>query len=317
MGRRLTRGAALVVLAVLVAVAALELGLQLAARLLAPRRTIDASLAYAPLVVYGDSTPYGLGNQVRFSDEIAREAGVAVANRSWPALNSTQVARIVHDDLATAAPRVLIVMAGVNDGWNVEDVPSELLGPAARWRQRLPRLRTLRLLALGLDAGLGRGEFDAAVGDGWSRREETARLLTPDAIRRILSSSYSSIIADARAHGAEVLFVGYQAEGYNHVGDLAEQVLRAEHGDRLVSVRDLFVDGNGERRMIQDDAFHPTDDGQRAIARRVLEALRSRGWLAGATGSNADADSTAGGSGGVGSGGAASLTRRTRARHHR
>lgn len=265
MWRRLGRGALLVLLAVALAGALLEGALQLAARLVVSRRADDeAALVTTPLVVYGDSTPYGLGNELRFSDEIARQANVAVANRSWPGLNSTQVARIVHDDLASASPRVLIVMAGVNDGWNIEDVPSALLGNAAGWRQKLPRLRVLRLIGLGVG--------------GWSRREETARLLPSEGIRRIQSASYRSIMADARAKNAEVLFLGYQAEGYNHVGDLAEEVLRAEHGDRLVSLRDLFM-VDGERRMIQADQFHPTDDGQRAIAARVLEALRARGWL--------------------------------------
>jgi len=265
MWRRLGRGALLLLLAVALAGALLEGALQLAARLMASHRADDeTTLATAPLVVYGDSTPYGLGNDVRFSDEIARQGNVVVANRSWPALNSTQVARVVHDDLATAAPRVLIVMAGVNDGWNIDDVPSALLGDAAGWRQKLPPLRILRLIGLGVG--------------GWSRREETARLLPSEGVRRIQSASYRSIVADAQAKHAEVLFLGYQAEGYNHVGDLAEEVLRAEHGDRLVSLRDLFM-VDGERRMIQADQFHPTDEGQRAIAARVLEALRARGWL--------------------------------------
>jgi len=282
MGRRLARGALVGLLAVAFAGVALEGGLQLVAWLLVSRRGAgEPVLATAPVVVYGDSTPYGLGNEVRFSDEIARLGHVVVANRSWPGLNSTQVARIVHHDLATASPRVLIVMAGVNDGWNIDDVPSALLGNAATWRRRLPRLRTLRLLGLGFG--------------GWSRREETARLLPSASVRRIQSASYRSISADARAKNAEVLFLGYQAEGYNRVADLAEDVLRTEHGDRLVTLRDLFMH-DGERRMVQADHFHPTDDGQRAIAGRVLEALRARGWLrdAGRDGAASVADLYAG-----------------------
>jgi lysophospholipase L1-like esterase len=279
MRRRIGRGALLALVAVVLAAVVLEGTLQIVARVVASHRgDDDGTLGSAPIVVYGDSTPYGLGNDVRFADEIARLGDVVVANRSWPGLNSTQVARIVHQDLASISPRVLIVMAGVNDGWNIEDVPAALLGNAARMQRRLPRLRVVRLFRLGLEAGLGGHGLDSNVVSGWSDREETARLLPAEAIRRIQSASYAAMLRDADARHAEVLFLGYQAEGYNHVGDLAEDVLRSEHADRLVALRDLFVD-HGERRMIQADQFHPTDDGQRAIATRVLAALRARGWL--------------------------------------
>ena len=277
MWRRVGRTFVAAVLAVVLAALLLEGVLEVAARVVGSRRAGEVPVT-AAIIVYGDSTPYGFGNEVRFSDEVARAGGVAVANRSWPGLNSTQVARIVHEDLGAASPRIMIVMAGVNDGWNIEDVPSALLGAAASWRQRLPRLRTLRLLAIGRNAGLGRTEYDTADAPGWSRREETARLLPNESIKRIQSASYAAIRADAGARGTHVLFLGYQAEGYNHVADLAEEVLRTEHGDAYVPLRDLFV-VDGVRRMIQADEFHPTDDGQRAIAKRVLESLQERNWL--------------------------------------
>lgn len=278
MWRRISRALLVALLGLVVAVVVLEGALQLAARVVGSRRGQGEALGTASIVVYGDSTPYGLGTKVRFSDEIAREAGVVVANRSWPGLNSTQVARIVHEDLGAASPHIVLVMAGVNDGWNLEDVPGDLLGDAASWRQRLPRLRTLRLLSIGLGAGLGKSELDAANVRGWSHRQETARVLPRERVARIQSASYASIASDARTRGVKLLFIGYQAEGYNRIGDLAEEVLRAEHGDAFVALRDLFF-VDGERRMTQEDQFHATDDGQRAIAQRVLVTLRDRGWL--------------------------------------
>jgi len=279
MWRSVARAALLGLLALSVALAALELSLEVASRWLGSRRAGDrGALAAATIVVYGDSTPYGLGNDVSFPVEVSRRIGVPVANRSWPGLNSTQVARILAEDLQSISPRVVIVMAGVNDGWNLEDVDPSLLGESARWYQSLPRLRTLRLLAIGLEAGLGENEYEAAVARGWNRREETARLLKTDAIRRILTTSYRRMDEAARARGAEILFLGYQAEGYNHVGDLAEEVLRADHPDRTVHLRDLFVK-DGERTMIQPDQFHPTDAGQLAIASRLVDELRKRGWV--------------------------------------
>lgn len=279
MSRRWTRRALLLLFTALFTIAALEGALRLVARVVAARRDDLARATNAALVVYGDSTPYGLGNTVQLSGLLARELGLPVGNRSWPGLNSTQVAHLVHDDLARTSPRVLIVTAGVNDAWNLEDVPGALLGDAARMRRWLPRLRTVRLLTLGFAAGLGGYGIESSVASGWSLRDATARLLPASAIRRIQSASFASITSDAAAHGAKVLYLGYQAEGYAGVGDLAEDVLRAEHGDELVPVRDLFVDGGGHRRMLQEDHFHPDDDGQRAIAGRVVEALRARGWI--------------------------------------
>jgi lysophospholipase L1-like esterase len=279
MWRSVARAALLGLLALSVALATLELSLEVASRWPGSRRAGDGgALAAATIVVYGDSTPYGLGNDVSFPVELSRQSGVPVANRSWPGLNSTQVARILAEDLQSISPRVVIVMAGVNDGWNLEDVDPSLLGESARWYQSLPRLRTLRLLAIGLEAGLGENEYEAAVARGWNRREETARLLKTDAIRRILTTSFRRMDEAARARSTEILFLGYQAEGYNHVGDLAEEVLRAGHADRTVHLRDLFVK-DGERTMIQPDQFHPTDAGQLAIASRLVDELRTRGWV--------------------------------------
>lgn len=277
--RRATRFALVALLGLVLAIAALEAALQVAARLTTPRRPADAAaLATAPIVVFGDSTPFGLGNSAPFPVEIERRTSIPIANRSWPGLNSTQVARILHEELASASPSVVLVMAGVNDGWNLEDVPAGLLGNAAQWHHLLPRLRVVRFLTIGIEAGLGRDEFDSASDTGWSRRDETARLLRTEDLRRILTGSYRQIRADAEARNAEVLFLGYQAEGYNHVGDVAEEVLRTEHPDRFVPLRDLFWQ-DGQRRMIQPDNFHPTDEGQRAIAARVLSELDARGWL--------------------------------------
>ncbi|HEY8517280.1 MAG TPA: GDSL-type esterase/lipase family protein [Candidatus Binatia bacterium] len=292
MRSRAARWALLGLVAVVVTIAALEIALEVASRWGAPRRSFDAqALARAEIVVYGDSTPYGLGNRISFPSEIERRTGVPVANRSWPGLNSTQVSRILDEDLATVAPRVVIVMAGANDGWNLEDVPVELLGASARWYHRLPRWRVVRLAAIGLEAGLGRTAYDSAMARGWGRREETARLLSNDALRQILAASYRRMREAATARGAEILFVAYQAEGYNRVADLAEDVLRAEHADRVVHLRDLFLTADGERRMIQDDAFHPTDDGQRAIAARVLDELVRRGWVEASTAGSVGASS--------------------------
>ena len=47
----------------------------------------------------------------------------------------------------------------------------------------------------------------------WSRRAETDRVLGREGVARITRRSIDRILALARRHGAEVLFVGYQAGG--------------------------------------------------------------------------------------------------------
>jgi len=135
MSRRWTRRALLLLFAVVFAGATLEGALRLVARVVAARRDALATATNPALVVYGDSTPYGLGNALHLSDLLARAVGVPVGDRSWPGLNSTQVAHLLHDDLARTSPRVLVVMAGVNDAWNLEDVSGAALNvPPARAR---------------------------------------------------------------------------------------------------------------------------------------------------------------------------------------
>src|SRR5262245_31786669 len=110
MRRSIGRAALLGLLALSVALVALELSLEVASHWLGSRRAGDrGALAAAPIVVYGDSTPFGLGNDVSFPVEVSRRIGVTVANRSWPGLNSTQVSRIMAEDLQSIAPRVVIV----------------------------------------------------------------------------------------------------------------------------------------------------------------------------------------------------------------
>jgi hypothetical protein len=229
------------------------------------------------IAVYGDSTPFGLGAETSFPAEIARRTGLRVLNRSRPGLNSTQVARVLKEDLRFYRPRILLVMAGVNDGWNLEDVPLEMLGPAARWYRSLPALRTLRLLAIWWEVGSDGSTYRTAKVKGWSEREETARVLGNVRLRAILRGSLDSIFAMAKESDTRVLFVGYQAHGWNHVGDMAEDVARESHPESVLSTRHLFAEG--EHKMIQKDEFHPTTEGQRQIATLLIAELERRGWI--------------------------------------
>lgn len=201
-------------------------------------------------------------------------------NRSRPALNSTQVADLMERELGDGSPRVLVVMVGVNDAWNLADVDPELLGPLGAWRRWIPEPRLLRLLRIWAKAGSTDEPSDGPKprrGD-WSRREETGRVLGREGVARITRRSIERILALARRHGAEVVFVGYQAPGWNGSADAVGELLAAEQPGRFVEVRSLFAGRDAD--LLQEDAFHPNDDGQRVIAARLREALAARGLLA-------------------------------------
>lgn len=276
---RLGRAALLAIVSLLAMEAALDLAALVAGDRLERGRDDAVLLASADVAVYGDSTPYGYHAGTSFPAELARSTGLRVVNRSRPALNSTQVADLMERELRDGSPPVLVVMAGVNDAWNLADVDPDLLGPLGAWRRWLPEPRLLRLLRIWTKAG----SADEAVfgpkprrGD-WSRREETGRVLGREGVARITRRSIDRILALARRHGAEVVFVGYQAPGWNGSADAVGEILAADQPDRFVETRSAFAGRDAE--LIQEDAFHPNDEGQRLIAARLRDALGRRGLL--------------------------------------
>lgn len=282
-GRRRPGGRvfALATLAVAVALVAGEVALRLAAMVIDERverrRDDGALLAGADVAVYGDSTPFGYGATTSFPAELARLTGARIVNRGRPAINSTQTAAILERDLARGVPRVLVVMTGVNDTWNVADVDPELLGPLGAWRRWLPELRLWRFALLWFAAVPGPDDDEPerpGRGD-WSRRSETAAALGRDGVARITARGLDRIARLAREKGVEVLFLGYQAPGWNGSANLVEEILVRDHPDRFLAIRDLFP----SRDLLLPDAFHPTDAGHRLIATRLAADLHRRAWL--------------------------------------
>ncbi|MFM8411504.1 MAG: SGNH/GDSL hydrolase family protein [Alphaproteobacteria bacterium] len=276
---RVARAAALVLASLVAMELALDLAGLVAGERLEQGRDAAVLLATADVAVYGDSTPYGYHAGTSFPAELARSTGLRVVNRSRPALNSTQVADLMERELRDGSPPVLVVMAGVNDAWNLADVDPDLLGPLGAWRRWLPEPRLLRLFRIWTKAGSADEPVEGPKprrGD-WSRREETDRVLWREGVARITRRSIERILAVARRDGAEVVFVGYQAPGWNGSADAVGELLAAEQPDRFVEMRSAFAGRDGD--LLLDDAFHPNDEGQRLIARRLRDALGRRGLL--------------------------------------
>ncbi|MFM7144125.1 MAG: SGNH/GDSL hydrolase family protein [Alphaproteobacteria bacterium] len=276
---RVARAAALVLASLVAMELALDLAGLVAGERLEQGRDAAVLLATADVAVYGDSTPYGYHAGTSFPAELARATGLRVVNRSRPALNSTQVADLMERELRDGSPPVLVVMAGVNDAWNLADVDPDLLGPLGAWRRWLPEPRLLRLFRIWTKAGSADEPVEGPKprrGD-WSRREETDRVLGREGVARITRRSIERILAVARRDGAEVVFVGYQAPGWNGSADAVGELLAAEQPDRFVEMRSAFAGRDAD--LLLDDAFHPNDEGQRLIARRLRDALGRRGLL--------------------------------------
>ena len=280
-GQRIARAGAIVVASFLAAELALRAAALVAGERIDRLRPDASLLADADVAVYGDSTPFGLGAATSFPTELARLTGLKVVNRSRPGINSSQTYLILRDDLERYAPRIVLVMTGVNDVWNLADVDAELLGPLGFWRQHLPDLRLVRMARIWWTAGRGASAFETVKPEAhaWGRRDETARQLPSDGARRITRANLEKIVALTRAKGAKLLFLGYQAGGWNGSATRVDGLLAEHYADRFIELASLFAGDGGS--LLQADGFHPTDEGQRRIAERIEGELVKRGLIAG------------------------------------
>jgi len=280
-GRRIARAGAIVVASFLAAELALRAAALVAGERIDRLRPDASLLADADVAVYGDSTPFGLGAATSFPTELARLTGLKVVNRSRPGINSSQTYLILRDDLERYTPRIVLVMTGVNDVWNLADVDAELLGPLGFWRQHLPELRLVRMARIWWTAGRGASAFETVKPEAhaWGRRDETARRLPSDRARRITRANLEKIVGLTRAKGATLLFLGYQAGGWNGSATRVDALLAEHYAGRFIELASLFAGDGGS--LLQVDGFHPTDEGQRRIAERIEGELVKRGLIAG------------------------------------
>jgi lysophospholipase L1-like esterase len=151
------------VVGLVVAGAALEIGLRTAARLLArspgpgPAAT-EASRASFRILCIGDSNTYGTGVErsetypaqlERFLNERSRGVRIEVTNLGVPGSNSSQVLHRLPRYLEIDQPDLVIVLIGVNDYWNPEEAESPPTASLAeRLHRRLSHLRSYRLVVL-------------------------------------------------------------------------------------------------------------------------------------------------------------------------
>jgi lysophospholipase L1-like esterase len=186
--RRLARGAGVIAGVLLLALLALELGLQIGARLVGDRSSAFAKEATRRVLCVGDSHVYGAlvrrddtfpAHLQRFLD--ARAPGVfSVVNLGVPGLSSTQLRNRLPLWIARYRPHVVMAWSGANDSWNVSEVGERGQGIRLAFEQLALRSRVYRLLRVKLhdlmlerDLARGRRVWEVARVEGALSLEET------------------------------------------------------------------------------------------------------------------------------------------------
>ena len=218
-------------LALVLALAGAELILQ-AAHLLARSREQRALPPGAAVILcLGDSHTYGAGVTLAESYPAKLEAKlrdrgfkVSVVNAGAPGYNTSELRRRLPDWLQTYAPAVVIVLAGVNNGWNRadaawSDAADGLPAPPATrmldWLQTRSRLvRALILARHRLDWTRSEEENarDRSGGLVGHRRVESGMTEPPERTYDRARRDLVAIVAQCRAGHALPLLMTYVTE---------------------------------------------------------------------------------------------------------
>ncbi len=293
----------LLVLGLILAVLALEAGLQLGAiyvRATRGRPMIGAPTGQHRILSLGDSNTYGLylprkqayPQQLgRLWNETHRDTPVEILNMGYPGNSSSQLVRHLPEMLAAARPELVTVMIGVNDFWT-EPVPLD--DGAVRLSSLLWRFSRVYRLAYML-ARIGHASqvevvVDSAQADGGARRTVRYGRMEVSEVRvasrsgpvkgwdRSLASNLGTIVATARAADVQPILLTYPSS--NQAYGAANAVIRmaaADTGTPLVDVA-AHVAGrcpNGDCPALLFGDQHPTAEGSAIAAETVAD------WLAG------------------------------------
>jgi hypothetical protein len=309
--RRWLRAAGLAALALLVALAGLELALQIGSRLVGDRsgswRTgatrrvlcVGDSHAYGALVRRDESFPAQLG---RLLDE--REPGVwSVVNLGVPGMSSTQVRNRLPLWLARYQPDVVVAWSGVNDSWNVSEIDETAGGLRLALEQLALRSRVWRLLrvklhdlALERDLARGRGDWQVTKVEGALSTEETWTVRRDGRVERIVhqreganvyaddaqvearaEADYEAMAHVTRAAGAALVLVEYPLD----LGAFAAANRAMRRVGERLGVPTVASPASQARVPPEQHewlwAGHPNGPIYREIARDAVELVRGAG----------------------------------------
>ena len=297
----LARRLALIPLGVVLALGALEAGLQigaLALQLSGQHLPATWLTGRRRILCVGDSNTYGLylGNRAQaYPQQFARlwnaggAPGIEVLNLGYPGTNSSRLRHDMPRMLETFRPDVVIVMVGSNDYWTAPvaaDEPADLPGRFVQFFTRHSRVYQLGyMLRRALDgrrleviypvkehggsAGVARyggAEFAMGWSEDHGQRDNEAEL----------EADLRGLADLVRAFGAEPVFMTYPSRMSNYGG--ASRAIRAAAADsatRLVDLAAVFESVCPTEpcpNWLYPD-HHPTAAGYAVIAQTLVREL--------------------------------------------
>jgi len=292
-------------LACLALLAALELALQ-GGHALSKRRTGPPDPDAPVILCLGDSHTYGAGVAEDATypwqlESMLRSRGsmVRVVNMGAPGMNTSQIRRELPGLLERYEPVAVIVLAGVNNGWNrMDQAWSDVQdGIEVSWSRRAldfltTRVRTVRAAYVILHRLEWAGERRevARNRDGsfvLHRRKESWTVEELEDTYQRARRDLMHIVAMARAAHATPVLMTYVSDpeyDFTTPNRLLREVaasMKVPLADNDLAIRPMFDKEEGMDRETRDKLFmqdmHPTREGYKEIAGNVMKTLDTAG----------------------------------------
>ncbi len=286
-------------------------GVLQAGAVLAGRRNADnlADPGAPAILCLGDSHTYGAGvgpdeTYPYQLERMIRQRGrrVNVVNLGAPGVNTSQIRRGLESNLEAYKPAAVIVLAGVNNGWNRRDqswsdaADGLEVGPGKRAADflttRVKLIKAASVLAHRLDWTAPPEETarDRSGRTVIHKREESWDLEPAEATYSRAKRDLVAIVALCRAHHAEPVLMTYVTEPdypFATPNRLLREVaseMKTALGDNDAALGRDFKDAQGKvdlearNRLFLPD-MHPKGPGYERIARNLIETLEKAGVI--------------------------------------
>jgi lysophospholipase L1-like esterase len=299
-GRRLVRRAAFALLAVGILFGLLEAGLRIAGHYVQARYWRDIAARVQPnsvnLLAIGESTTIGIWVEKdesyprQLERKLREHYGTNAINVIIPphiGQNTSQVLHRFDGYLSTFKPAVVIVMAGVNNTWSLDESNLGRFLPAwavrLRARMLLDKSRVLKLIRLLLHASEVKGQdvrrtiFAEMRGrpryTSWPPPRDFRDAFEPEVFRELWRHDVGQMLRASKAAGARPILMSYPTWRLPSYADL--ETMAMEENVSLVrndlSFKPLVDDGTAKDVLFPDG--HPNARGYAIIAANVFKVL--------------------------------------------
>lgn len=260
-----------------------EAGLRVAASVVSETRGAHTSGDRRRILCVGDSNTFGVRVAAEDSYPGRLEAFLnrsgdryQVLNRGRPGQNTALILKTLRDDLERDRPEVLLVLAGINNGWNVAGREQE------SFLDGLRLVRLLRIAAHDLRTG-GREEPASGAGEAAAVTRATDPRTAAE-LRQVTRDDLVRIAEVARGAGVRCVLQTYPSHHphmppYNDAARdaaAASGALLSDHDRRFGP----YIERYGWDRLFFEDS-HPVEAGYALMARDLLRDLLEDGVVDG------------------------------------